>query len=177
MRTSFGWKAKAGMVHCVPGYAGKTMTSLDNACYTGEALVRGATSNVRTFSFTLLRNNHFVGDGSIMLSGKDVCLSVILSVCLSCYTNCGDDDNKFASTNHVRVVSYFAVFEAAGLFLSSPLTADLGWNKSLAVAGMPPERLYGRIRQRQPRNCANNASPTFDALNEGIPSSYRVHIW
>jgi len=42
---------------------------------------------------------------------------------------------------------------------------------------MSPKRLYENIRQRPPCNCENNVFPTFDALNEGIPSSYRVHIW
>jgi len=37
---------------------------------------------------------------------------------------------------------------------------------SSAVADMPPERLYERIRQRPPRNCENNASQTLDALDE-----------
>jgi len=34
---------------------------------------------------------------------------------------------------------------------------------------MPPERLYERIRQRPPRNCENNVSPTFETLNEVDP--------
>jgi len=44
-------------------------------------------------------------------------------------------------------------------------------------ADMPPVRLYERIRQRPPRSCENNVAPTLDPFNEGIPSSYRVHIW
>jgi len=51
-------------------------------------------------------------------------------------------------------------------------------DKSSAAADMPPEHLYERIRQRPPRNCKNNVSPTFDALNEGhlleLSGSYLV---
>jgi len=41
-----------------------------------------------------------------------------------------------------------------------------------AVADMPPKCLYECIRQRPPRDCENNVSPTFDALVRGISSSY-----
>jgi len=42
-------------------------------------------------------------------------------------------------------------------------------NKSSAVADMPPECLYERIRQRVPQNCEANVYPTFDALNKEDP--------
>jgi len=45
----------------------------------------------------------------------------------------------------------------------------LNSSKSSAVVDMLPKRLYDSIRQRPPRNCVNNVSPTFDALNEGDP--------
>jgi len=35
-------------------------------------------------------------------------------------------------------------------------------HQSSAVGDMPPEHLYKRIRQRPPRNCENNASPTVE---------------
>jgi len=41
---------------------------------------------------------------------------------------------------------------------------------------MPSERLYECIRQRPPRDYENNVSPTFDALDEGDPLSYRVPV-
>jgi len=46
-------------------------------------------------------------------------------------------------------------------------------HKSSAVADMLPKRLYKYIRQRPPRNCDNNVSPTFDALDEGDP----LELW
>jgi len=35
------------------------------------------------------------------------------------------------------------------------------------VADMPSERMYERFCQRSPRSSENNASPAFDAVNEG----------
>jgi len=59
MRTSFGWEGKS-VVHTVCGQTrgcpGKTVRSLDNACYTPRFWVRfsrkGTISSVRTFTFT-----------------------------------------------------------------------------------------------------------------------------